>query len=212
MWPQWYELYHAVLSDVPLESPDLPLLELRLQLARRWEDRKSMSAQQAEDLVAALLREHHGGDVLRVGANAMAADGGIDLFVVSSNGIVKRAVQVKRRQRLDVEPVQEVRNFVGAMLLAGATDGIFVTTASRFTAPASQMPENTFLAQHKLSVSLMDGEQLLDLLEHTNKSLHVALPPFVDGHAEWLDDAGGRYTTTELLFGDLGRLRLLPRK
>jgi hypothetical protein len=85
-WAQWWELHHAALNRIDLTSDNLTVEELRAHLARYWEQRFAISAQQAEDLVASILREREGGDVIRMSANATAADGGIDLFVVTRNG------------------------------------------------------------------------------------------------------------------------------
>lgn len=203
----WWELYHAVLSELPVDLPSLPLEQLQLHLARSWEDRTQISAQQAEDLVAGVLKEHYGGDVLRVGANASAADGGIDLFIVSKDGLVKRAVQVKRRQGRESEPVGEVRNFVGAMLLQGATYGAFVTTASQFTEPAKALTRNPNLRKHRLSVELVDGDRLLELLEYSNRAVAVRVPPLVAEEGVWTATDGRTYSTGALFLGDLRRLR-----
>lgn len=121
---RWWELHHAIHSEISLDSPSLPIEQLRQHLGRFWEQRKHISAQQAEDLVAAILRDYHGGDVFRITANANAPDGGVDLFVASQDGLVRRAVQVRRRVSHDVEAVQDVRNFIGAMLLRGIDNGV----------------------------------------------------------------------------------------
>lgn len=207
----WWELHHAVFSEIELDSPSLPIEQLRMHLARQWKDRKHISAQQAEDLVASVLKEHYGGDILRLTANANAADGGIDLFVVSADGKVKRAVQVKRRQAHDRESVREVRNFVGAMLLHGADEGVFVTTASEFTEPAKDISKNANLIKHRLSLELIDGDRLLELLEHSNLALPNKLPPLVQLDSQWIASDGSLLPTSSLLFGELSRDSIRPK-
>ncbi|WP_315783186.1 restriction endonuclease [Bradyrhizobium sp. SZCCHNPS1003] len=202
----WWELYHAVYSEVPPGSPDVPIEQLRVHLARFWEQRKHITAQQAEDLVASVLREHYAGDILRLTANANAPDGGIDLFISNRDGQVQRAVQVKRRITHDVEAVTEVRNFVGAMLLSGVDHGIFVTTAARYTSDALAVAKNTNLSKHRLSLELIDGERLLELLEFANRSLAIQLPPDVQMGQLWSGDDGTMVEYQKLLFGDLPRL------
>jgi restriction system protein len=204
----WFELYHAVYSEITLDSSALPIDELRKHLARFWEHRKYISAQQAEELVASVLRDHYGGDVLRVTANVNAPDGGIDLLIVSDGGLVRRAVQVKRRISQDVEPVEDVRNFIGAMLLSGNDNGVFVTTATRFSRGAATTATNVKLARKRLNVELIDGEQILELLEFSNLQASVKLPPLVDLDQEWTSDDGMRVNARRLLFSDLSRLFL----
>jgi restriction system protein len=154
----WYRLYHAVYSEIALDSPALPIDQLRKHLQRFWQDRKFITAQQAEDLVASVLREHYDGEVLRLTANANAPDGGIDLLIVSDGGLIRRAIQVKRRISHDVEPIEDVRNFIGAMLLSGNENGVFVTTATRFSRGAANISTNANLTRRRLSVELIDGD------------------------------------------------------
>jgi restriction endonuclease Mrr len=202
---RWWQLHHAVYSEIALNSLTLRIEQLRAHLARFWDERKSISAQQAEDLVASVLRDYYGGDVLRVTANANAPDGGIDLFIVSKDGLVSRAVQVKRRLAREAESVQDVRNFIGAMLLSGVSNGVFVTTAERFSKNAADVESNRNLTKHRLSLELIDGERLLELLDFTNRQRPAQLPPLMNPDQEWVDKNGRRASTYELLFGNLTR-------
>lgn len=205
----YWELTHAVQTEIDLKSATLPIDLLQRHLARRWEDRKYISAQQAEDLVAALLEDHHGGRVTRLTANANAADGGIDLYLsVSSAGSIQRAVQVKRRIANDVESVKDVRNFVGSMVLNRADEGIFVTTASRFSKAALALTQKASHAKFRLRLELVDGERLLEMLNATNADKPVQLPPQVERDQEWRSERGHTILTHELFAGDLGNLPL----
>jgi restriction system protein len=197
----WWELYHAILVHVDISSDNVPLEDLKTNLARRWDDRKYINAQKAEDLVAGILKEHYRCDVHRVTANANSADGGIDLFLAEDNGKIHSAVQVKRRIDRDVESVKEVRNFVGALLLEGFERGIFVTTATRFSTPAQKVPKNPNLAKYKLELELIDGEMLLELLKYSISSSALSLPVSIDCSTPWLcNDDRKTYSTLDLLF------------
>jgi restriction endonuclease Mrr len=200
----WWELTHALQAEIDITAETLPLAQLRQHLLRRWEDRKLISAQKAEDLVAALLKEHHGGEVTRLMANANVADGGIDLYLShSGDGKVQRAVQVKRRISTDVESVKEVRNFVGAMVLDGCDEGIFVTTASRFSTPARNTPRKAQRAKFRLKLELIDGEKLLEMLRATTAPLDVQLPPMVDLDQEFKNLHGRSVLARDLFIGDI---------
>ncbi|MFG1279908.1 restriction endonuclease [Xanthobacter autotrophicus] len=167
-----------------------------------------MSAQQAEDLVASLLQEHHGGRVMRMTANANAADGGIDLYVSTrDDGCIQRAVQVKRRIVRDAECVTEVRNFIGAMVLAGITKGTFVTTASRFSREAHAATQKARTAKFKLRLELIDGEGLLELLRANTVSKLARLPPQVQLDQEWRDSSGRVMSARDLFTGDMSTWR-----
>lgn len=204
--PIWWELTHAVQVEIDLASETLPIVDLQRHLARRWEDRRLISAQQAEDLVASLLTEHHGGEVVRLTANANAPDGGIDLYLSQgSDGAIQRAVQVKRRISNDVEAVEEVRNFVGAMVWAGVDQGIFVTTASRFSKAAQEAPRLSRAAKHKLELELIDGEGLLEMLHATTVRREVQLPPLATLDQVWRHENGRGILARDLFCGDFER-------
>ncbi len=204
---RWWELHHAILTEIDLQSPEIPIEQLRLHLQRHWRDRIHITAQQAEEVIAAVLKDFYGGEILRLTANANTPDGGIDLIVVSNGGLVKRAIQIKRRITRDVEPISDVRNFVGAMILTGNKTGAFVTTASRFSKDASQLPKNANLTKHRLSLDLIDGERLLELLEHTNATTGSKLPEPITSDLQWTNNRGDSFTISELLFHDLSRIQ-----
>lgn len=110
---------------------------------------------------------------------------------------------MKRRIAKDVETVEEVRNFVGAMILADTDRGIFVTTASRFTKPALAIPGKAIQAKFKLQLDLVDGTKLFELLSATNAAKSVQLPPNVQLDQEWRDANGQIILAGELFSGDL---------
>lgn len=199
----WWELTHALQSEIELGSTTLPVEMIRKHLLRRWDDRKLISAQQAEDLVASLLQEHHGGQVIRTTANANSPDGGIDLYLaLGEDGAVRRAVQVKRRIATDTEPVDDVRNFVGAMVLSGSDCGIFVTTASRFSAVAQTVPRMAKDAKFKLELDLVDGERLFEMLRAASAGIAAQLPPRVQPDQEWRSSKGKTIIARDLFTAD----------
>jgi restriction system protein len=213
---RWWEMYHGALDRIDLSDETLPIETLRSRLARYWDQRTDITAQQAENLVASVLREHHGGEIIRLTANAYAADGGIDLIIVSDGGTVRRAVQIKRRLKRNAESVQDVRNFVGALVLAGERHGTFVTTASSFTRAARTLPMSPSLARARLSLELIDGEQLLELLQPAALQCELALPPTMSLDDTWIamsapDGHFHEVPARDLLLGDLRRLAPLAR-
>lgn len=204
---RWWELHYAVIEKVDLAG--LQSDDLGHHLARNWDQRVNISAQQAEDLVAGVLKEYYGGEVLRTSANTFAADGGIDLVVAHDAGVVRRAVQIKRRLTGDPESVKDVRNFVGAMLLGGEKQGTFVTTASRFTKPATDIAKNPHLHRARLELELIDGERLLELIEHSALQRKVELPEAMSLGQIWTSANGREIGARELFLGDLRRVAAL---
>ncbi|MBY5700411.1 restriction endonuclease [Rhizobium leguminosarum] len=120
-----------------------------------------------------------------------------------NDGAVRRAVQVKRRIATDTEPVGEVRNFVGAMVLTGSDCGIFVTTASRFSAVAQSVPGSAKEAKFKLQLELIDGERLFEMLRATSSTMTAQFPPRVEPDQEWRGPDGRTILARELFNGDI---------
>jgi restriction system protein len=195
----WAHQYHSLLEAIDISRNDVLISDLRRHLIKNWEDKKLISAKKAEDLVRDLLKEYLHGDILKVTTNVNSPDGGIDLFVCSSDGIIGAAIQVKRRITKNVEPVEQVRNFVGALVIEGYSKGIFVTTAEKFSKPAQRIASSSNLVKHKLELELIDGEKLLEMLKVKVPPEKIQLPMELDESTQWKDSSGATYSVQELL-------------
>jgi len=115
-----------------------------------------------ELFVADLFRSFYDCEVVHCGKSH---DGGIDLILIESNGGII-PVQVKRRSRQNAtESVSVVREFRGALLLAGRARGKVVTTAQKFSKEAREISDPT--PEHSLDqwVDLVDCRRLLNILD-----------------------------------------------
>ncbi|HFQ5215840.1 TPA: restriction endonuclease [Vibrio vulnificus] len=193
---EWAYSYHPVIEQVDITSNKVAIADMRQHLLKNWEDRKLISAGKAESLVKSLLKEHLKCDVFSSTANVNKPDGGIDLFVAHENGEVKAAVQVKRRITKDVEPVTEVRNFVGALAIENIQKGIFVTTAERYSSVARDVPEKL---NNRLELELISGNELFDILKCFTKPDDLIIPPYVKADMVWQDNCGNLLKLEEIL-------------
>lgn len=118
-----YELgSFGVLKNLDLTEVETPLQEVRDYLMAKYEDRLQMDPRLFELTVGSVFADH--GYVAEV--TAYSGDGGID--VILSTGEKRIGVQVKRWKN-KVEATQ-IHSLMGAMVLAGLTKGMFVTTSS----------------------------------------------------------------------------------
>jgi restriction system protein len=164
-----YETHGVDSSLLDFQRNDLsaPLRLLRNHLAANPEDRFYIHPTRLEDMVASIFRDF-GYDVEVTGRTG---DGGIDVVLRDESGRI--AVQVKRyRNSLEVE---QIRSFLGAMVLDGTTRGIFVTT-SRFQSGSS----GTVLAAQErgFEVELVDGERFLQALGVAQLRYHRSIATF----------------------------------
>lgn len=195
-------VYYPVIDKLDISTDSIALEDLKSNLLVRWDDRKLISAGKAESLVQSILKEHLSCDVYTATANANSPDGGIDLHVCSKNGSIISAVQVKRRIKRDSEPVSEVRDFVGAMVIKGFQKGYFVTTAERFTSVAQQIPNQLKEINSRLELELIDGQKLFELLKNDVKPEKLIVPPSVKSNSVWVGPKGNTLTTYQLIYGE----------
>nr|WP_320194268.1 restriction endonuclease [uncultured Desulfobacter sp.] len=172
--------------------------DLRRHLFINWDDRKFISSGKAESLVKSLLKEHLSCDVFSATANVNSPDGGIDLLVAHENGNIKCAVQVKRRIKKNIEPVSEVRNFVGALVIEDFKKGIFVTTAEKYSSPAKKIPNKL---GNRLELELIDGNELFEILKCFTKPEELIIPPDVNSDSIWTDGLGQELNTIQVIYG-----------
>jgi hypothetical protein len=185
---QYYSSYQK--SDADIST--LPLARLEQHLARQWADWKELTPGQAENLVAGVFAEHLDAQVHYTTDGVYSPDGGIDFVLVETNTGLEYAFQVKRRLTADPERIQPIREFIGAMAVQGYDRGYYVTFAPRMTKAAQQEVKRgqTQLLKHGLSIDVIDGTQLRDLLRNSRRAhvrehiLLAGLPDFAPPSSE----------------------------
>ena len=136
------------------------LLEEGLQadlLARMHESPPSFLEQVVVDLLIAM--GYGGGDADRGTVTGQSGDGGIDgIIKEDALGLDEVYVQAKKYAEGNTVGESDVRNFVGAIDVANATKGVFVTTAN-FTRSAK-----TYVERSSKRIILIDGKELARLM------------------------------------------------
>lgn len=155
---QIWELIFAsagILRNLDLSDISLPIEEIRKYLAAKYESRFSLHPRKFEEVVTSVFRD--------LGYNcrliAYTNDGGVDIILSGvENSLI--GVQVKRyKGKIKVE---QIRSFLGAMILKNCVKGIFVTT-SGFQKGACNLAKlcNTDYRP----IELMDAEKFFKTLE-----------------------------------------------
>lgn len=144
----------ALTSALP-SLVDSPIDELRSYLCVRYGDRFSIDPYQFEKVVASILKSHN----LDVHITSRSNDGGLDVIGMDNFGDAF-GVQVKRyRGAIQIE---QLRSFVGALVLHGIPQGVYVTT-STFTSGARSVCQKA--ASQGIKLSLIDSERLFEMLK-----------------------------------------------
>ena len=115
----------GVLERFPVSSVEIPLIELREYLLKYYDARFDIHPRKLEEIVADIFRNYGH----RVELTAYSKDGGIGLFLLSGTD-EPTAVQIKRNKESRKIGVEEVDQFLGALLRSKLHNGIFVTTSS----------------------------------------------------------------------------------
>lgn len=155
-WQHWAVTMAAAptLLDLNLDDIDLPLQEVRRYLARDFERRATMHPRLFELTVASVFADFG----YETSVTAYSNDGGIDVILTSASG-ERIGVQVKRQK--GAVGVEQIRSFLGALMLGGFRRGAFIST-SRFSRGAigAAGKANEMI----MPVELVDCETFLDML------------------------------------------------
>ncbi|EAP0879296.1 restriction endonuclease [Salmonella enterica subsp. enterica] len=146
------ETTNAVLKKYDLSSKNVPITVLQQYLNNNCDDIFYIHDNRMEKLVQAVFREHYACDVIHVGKSH---DGGIDLILVDSE--IPTVVQVKRRKTPShIEKVSGIREFLGAAILHGSKNCIYVSTCNKFSEPSK------LAANHAVNIGAVESYELYD--------------------------------------------------
>lgn len=157
---------NAVLRKYELGNKNVPISILQTYLRDNFADVIHIHHRKMELLVKSVFSEHFSCEVEHIGKSN---DGGIDLLLVQSDNPI--VVQVKRRQSLPyVESVSGIRELLGATLLNGSKQCIYVSTCSKFSEPSKNAAALAVDLGVVESFELYDFPRFVAALKLTTKS------------------------------------------
>lgn len=178
----------ALVRTFRVDDLRLPLDCLQKELTQNPRLMHYIHPRKMEELVQGVFSDFYACEVEHCGRSH---DGGIDLLIIQSNSPV--LVQVKRRQSEEhVESVAAVREFLGALLLKGGDEGIFVTTADHFSSAARESAKIAIKKELVRRFDLIDFARFLAMLRVTRSQA----PEFWRDHLpaqDWSTERQGSY-------------------
>lgn len=156
-----FEVDSAILRRYDVDSNQVPIQSLREYLETKSDDIYNIHHKKMEELVVSVLSDHFSCKAHIVGKTN---DGGVDLILIESDHPI--IVQVKRREKRNkVESVSQIRELIGATLLKGGSECIFVTTADHFSKGAIQSRNKALKMGIVNRIELIDFKMFIDLLQ-----------------------------------------------
>jgi restriction system protein len=162
------------LIELDLDDLSLPLEEVSAYLCAKFDSRFTMSPRLFEMTVASVFAQFNWEAFLTGYSN----DGGIDTIL--TNGPNRVGVQVKRyRGKI---AARQIREFIGALGLAGIPRGFFVTTSDYQPGAysAAKLLENMHFPVS--SVTLFNGERFYEVLKLSQREAYQSKDEFVQSH------------------------------
>lgn len=161
-----FEIDSAILREFEIESKDVPVESLREYLIKNKDHFYSIHHKKMEELVASVFREHFDCEAHVVGKTS---DGGVDLILLEADQPI--IVQVKRRMKPGkVEPVNLIRELIGATLLKDSRRCIYVTTADRFSRNAVKESRQAIEKGIVDTFELYDFDKINNVLKLNSKN------------------------------------------
>lgn len=167
----------GVLESFDLASAALPISILANELPKHLDKIGVVNPNRMQDYVSSILKGVYDCEAQQMG---YSHDGGIDLILLRSESPV--AVQIKRRVHSSkAESVEGIRAFLGAALLSGIRDLLFVTTAERYSRSAEQAASSAVRAGIVRSFNLIDRSVLTDFMrtDHASNNMTIAFAQFL---------------------------------
>ncbi len=142
------------------KAKDLPLTTLRNELKKKPEIIYQLHPTKFEELVGSVFRDFYNCEVKHVGKTN---DGGIDLILVRSDS--DTIIQVKRREKPNsTEGVSVIRELIGTIQLSEKRNGIFVTSAEKFSTQATKTSEKAKKLNLVDKLELIDYNRFIDMM------------------------------------------------
>ena len=182
--------FDGILREFDVSSDQVPLNHLRDHLRRTYNDISLVTAAKFEELIVSVYRELFDCDVKYFRGSTYAQDGGIDLVMIQKGDTDLSAIQVKRRVSSAAESVTAVREFVGALLIEGFSRGIYITTGHYSRQAAGVAAKVNSNPKIGLTVQLVDGAGLLQMLRETH-TRDVDSYPWREALRRWEDRERG---------------------
>lgn len=156
-------IYESIVQRFFEGDADLPVSLLNEHIRKNPDRMKRLSPRSLEKLVGSVFSDFYNCTVEHCGG---PNDGGIDLVMIHRGEPI--VIQVKRRSTEKKEPVSTVREFLGAMVVADAKHGVFVTSAPSFSKSAQSIPQRIKDQGRVESIDLVDLDRFIAMINATD--------------------------------------------
>jgi restriction system protein len=164
----------GALKNFDMTDINLPISEIRNYLVAKYESRFSVNPKTFEETVASVFRSLG----YRSHVTGFTADGGIDVVLHGCSGDTV-GVQVKRYK--NSIKAEQIRAFLGAVILGKHTKGIFVTT-SEYQGGARKTAKSA--GEKGVPIELINASDFLSMLQIAQMNDYRHSPDFFRPYSE----------------------------
>jgi restriction system protein len=158
---------NAILKTYDVKTYDVPLEIIRNEIKKRPSIIHLLDRRKLEDLVGSVLNDFIGN--CKVYSCGYVKDAGIDLLIVEADTTL--AIQVRGRYYEEkTEPVYLIREFLGATLLKGYKECIYVTTAHDFSKAAKDTADIAISRGLVNRFELINKDRFLQILNSVKQA------------------------------------------
>lgn len=160
------------LTNAPLEA-------IRAHIVKNKRTFEGLSSRAFEKIAASVISDYFDCDVVLTGHSK---DRGVDMYSVISDK--PWAFQFKRRLTGKPEGIEKVREFLGALVENRTPNGLFLTTAPKFTQGALSLSNSLQTMDAGYKIELVDGESFKSMFDLTFKKGNQTWAKFWNGNVD----------------------------
>lgn len=162
----WDTAYRGILKTFDIDDLDLPVSVLSNEIIKNPGNMDHIHSTKMEDLVHQVLIDFFPGCTVEKFGRGVTHDGGFDGYMILHEK--KFGLQIKRRQPKNInkgEPVNLIRELVGAMITNRVPDSLYFTNATHFSCHSIKAAKDALMAKDINTIQLIDRDRLFGMLE-----------------------------------------------
>jgi len=184
---RWYQLlirfYKGVVKVFNSEDKKLPISVLNEECKKNPVILYQVGTRKFEEFLQCTLKSVYNCEVIHCGKTG---DGGIDLLILNSDEPI--LVQAKRRTEAKsnyAEPIKDIREFLGVMLINKAQKGIYVTTSKKYSKNTEKTINDIIEKKIVTRFDIVNFDALISIFNQKKVIHHAPWEELINSQKYW---------------------------